>query len=301
MVHRFLVAVTWAALASVAAAQSPAAPTPTAPPASPAAPAAPQAAASPSPVPPPYTPLSPDPRRGADLLKKAVAAHGGAAAIDAIQRLELRGFSGRMMPGQDPIEMSSQTHMVIPGLYRNELLTQAGPIATLLNREGAFVLLSGGALPLPDAEAAALRATANRNLMVLLRTRDPKELGVAQVGSARLPDGEVEMVEFEMSGQKTVLAIDPKTGLVRQAIYTMPMAGAAAQVVATYSDYRPLSNGVKYPFRSQGTVDGKPVFTSRLEKVVVNGVIDESLFALPAPPPAPAEPLPWASPPPSSR
>ena len=275
MVRACLVTVSWLALAEVAAAQSPA--------------------------PPPYTASSPDPVRGAELRKKAVAAHGGAAAIDAIQRLELSGLSGRTMPGQDPIEMRSHTHLVVPGLYRNELVTQAGPIATLLNKEGAFVLLSGGALPLPDAEAAALRATANRNLTMLLRTRDPKELHVARVGSARLPEGEVEMVEFDLSGQKTVLAIDPKTGLVRQAIYTMPMAGAAAQVVATYSDYRPLSNGVKYPFSSTGTVDGKPVFSSRLEKVVVNGAIDESLFALPSPPPAPAEPLPWASPSPSGR
>ena len=228
-----------------------------------------------------------------------MAAHGGAAAIDAIQRLELSGFSGRTIPGQDPIEMASHTHMAMPDFYRNELVTQAGPIATLLNREGAFVLLSGGALPLPETEAAALRATANRNLMVLLRTRDAKDMRVARVGSSRLPEGEVEMVEFEMSGQKTVLGIDPATGLVRQAIYMMPMAGATSQVVATYSDYRPLSNGARYPFQSRGTVDGKPVFTSRLEKVVVNGTIDESLFALPAPPPAPAEPMPWASPSPS--
>lgn len=295
MARGFLMAVTCAVLASIAAAQS------SAPPASPAASAAPQAVSSPGPVPLPYTPSSPDPGRGAELLKKAVAAHGGAAAIDATQRLEVRGFSGRLMPGQDPIEMASHTQMVLPVLYRHELVTQAGPIATLLNRDGAFVLLSGGALPLPDAEAGALRATANRNLLVLLRTRDPKELRVARVGSARLPDGEVEMVELEMFGQKTVLAIDSKTGLVRQAIYTMPMAGAATQVVATYSDYRPLSNGVKYPFQSKGTVDGKPVFTSRLDKVVVNGVIDESLFKVPEPPPAPPEPLPWASPSPSGR
>lgn len=280
MARLFLVAVTCSALSSVAAAQSP--------------------APSPSPA-PAYTPASPDPARGAELLKKAVAAHGGAAAIDAIARLDLRGFSGRMMPGQDPIEMASQTQMVIPGRYRHELVTQAGAIATLLNRDGAFVILNGGALPLPDAEAAALRATANRNLMVLLRTRDAGELRVARVGSARLGDGEVEMVEFDMSGQKTVLGIDPRTGMVRQAIYTMPLSGATAQVVATYSDYRPLSNGAQYPFKSLGTVDGKPVFSSRLEKVEVNGVIDDSLFTLPAPPPAPAEPLPWASPSPLDR
>jgi hypothetical protein len=299
MTRRFLAAVTYAASASVAAAQSPAIPASPAPPASPAA--APAAAPAPSPAPLPYTPATPDPARGAALLKKAVVAHGGAAAIDAIQRLELRGVSGRTMAGQDPIEMASHTHMVIPSLYRNELVTQAGPIATLLNRDGAFVILNGGALPLPETEAVALRATANRNLMVLLRTRDPKDMHVARVGSASLPEGALEMVEFELSGQKTVLGIDPATGLVRQSIYTMPMAGSESRVVATYSDYRPLSNGAKYPFLSRGTVDGKPVFSSRLEAVVVNGTIDDALFTLPSPPPAPAEPLPWASPSPSGH
>ncbi len=180
MVRVSLVTVCCLAMAAAAAAQSPV------PPASPAAPAAaPQAAASPSPVPLPYTESAPDPARGAELLKKAVAAHGGAAAIDAIQRLEFNGFSGRTLPGQEPIEMASHTHMVVPAFYRNELMTQAGPIATLLNREGAFVLLSGNAVPLPEAEAAALRATANRNLTVLLRTREPKELRVSRVGSAQ--------------------------------------------------------------------------------------------------------------------
>jgi hypothetical protein len=179
-------------------------------------------------------------------------------------------------------------------------VTQAGPIATLLNADGAFVLLSGGALPLPEAEAAALRATANRNLMVLLRTRDAKAAPVARVGTAKLGEDAVEMVEFEMSGQKTVLAIDTKTGLVRQAIYTMPMAGGESQVVATYSDYRTLSNGAKYPFKSLGTVDGKPVFNSRLDAVVVNGDIADALFTVPAPP-APGDPLPWASPSPSGN
>ena len=307
MTTRVLVALSCAALASVAAAQSPA---PSVAP-SPAPQATPAPTPAPTPVPLPYTPASPDPRRGAELLKKAVAAHGGATAIDAVERLELRGFSGRILPGQAPIEMSSKTQMIIPGLYRHELVTQAGPIATLLNRDGAYVLLSGGALPLPGPEAGALRATANRNLAVLLRTRDAKEYRVARVGSGRLPEGEVEMVEYELAGQKTVLAIDPKTGLIRQSIYSMPMPTGTAQVIATYSDYRPLSNGVKYPFQSQGTLDGKPAFTSRLETVVVNGPLEPSLFVAPAgeppslpegagfPPPSPpaaATPSPAASP-----
>lgn len=303
MARVFFAMLTCAAVASVAAAQSGAqSPAPVASPQTAAAPSpGPSASPSPSPVPLPYVAASPDPARGAQLLKRAVAAHGGAAAIDAVQRVELKGMSGRTMPGQEPIEMPSMTQMLMPGLYRHELVTQAGPIATLLNREGAFVLLSGGALPLPEAEAGALRATSKRNLLVLLRTHGAGELKVARVGAARLPEGEVEMVEFDLGGQKTVLAIDARTGLVRQAIYGMPMSGTTAQVVATYSDYRPLANGVKYPFQSGGTVDGKPVFTSRLESVVVNGALDESLFALPSPPPAPTEPLPWASPSPSAN
>ena len=295
MVRVCLMAVTCAALASIAAAQSPAPP-------SPAAPAASQAAASPSPVPPPYTPSSPDPSRGAELLKKAVAAHGGAAAIDAIQRVELRGFSGRTMPGQDPIEMASHTHMVIPGLYRNELTTQAGPIATLLNRDGAFVLLSGGALPLPEAEATALRATANRNLMVLLRTRDPKELRVARVGSARLPDGEVEMVEFEMSGQKTVLGDRPEDGAGPAGHLHDADGGRHGPGRGHVFGLPPaLQRRSSTPSSRRGRWTASRSSRPGWRQVVVNGAIDESLFALPSPPPAPAEPLPWASPSPSGR
>jgi hypothetical protein len=298
MTRRLLVPVLCAAVASVAAAPSP---KPAASPLPAASPAASSPAPAASAAPPPYTPASPDPVRGAALLKKAVEAHGGAAAIDSIRTLELTGTSGRTMAGQPPMEMASHTHMMLPAFYRNELMTQAGPIATLLNRDGGYVLVNGGGLPLPEAEATALRATANRNLMVLLRTRDAKEARVARVGSARLPEGEVEMVEFDVAGQKTVLGIDPATGLVRQAIYTMPIGGAASQVVATYSDYRALDNGAKYPFKSDGTVDGKPMFSSRLDKVIVNGPMEESLFALPSAPSEPADPLPWASPSPKGR
>jgi hypothetical protein len=42
------------------------------------------------------------------------------------------------------------------------------------------------------------------------------------------------------------------------------------------------------------------VFNSRLDAVVVNGDIADALFTVPAPP-APAEPLPWASPSPSAN
>ena len=178
--------------------------------------------------------------------------------------------------------MASHTHMVIPGLYRHELMTQAGPIATLINREGAFVLLSGGALPLPEAEAAALRATANRNLMVLLRTPRPEGNAASPASAPRAcPTARSRWSSSTWPGQKTVLGIDPQDGARPPGHLHDADGGRRGQVVATFSDYRPLSNGVRYPFKSEGTVDGKPVFTSSLEKVVVNGAIAESLFALP--------------------
>jgi hypothetical protein len=245
------------------------------------------AAQSPAPAasaPPPFTRTAPDAAKGAALLEKAVAAHGGAAALDAVKSLEMRGSSTRILPGQEPIEMPSVTQLVIPDRYRHELTTKAGTISTLLNRDGAFVVLGAGALPLPPAEAAALRATSRRNLVALLRGR--KDLRPAHVGSGRAGAVALEMVEVEVGGDKTVLGIDPQTGLVHQAIYSMPMGTGTTQVVATFADFRPLSNGVKYAFRSEGTVDGKPAFASRLESVVVNGAIEDRLFVAP---PEPAE------------
>jgi hypothetical protein len=254
------------------------------PSAAPAAPAPPAASPAPAPPAPAYSPAPPDARRGKELLDAAVAAHGGAAAIDAVERVEIRGTSGRTLPGQPPIEMPSLTQFVIPDQYRHQLTTQAGPISTLLNKDGAFVILASGALPLPPAEAAALRSTSRRSLFALLKSRKAEDFRVARVGTGRAGDTALEMVEVEFSGDKTVLGIDPATGLVRQAVYTMPIGQATAQVVATFSDYRALANGFKYPFRSAGLANGQPAFTTRIESVTLNGAIDPALFVPPVAP-----------------
>ena len=274
---------------------------------SPAPTSAPSAAPAASPAPPAYTPSAPDAKRGQELFDAAVAAHGGAAAVDKVERVEFRGMSGRTLPGQSPVEMASLTHFVLPDLYRHQLTTQAGAISTLLNKDGAFVILGAGALPLPPSEAGALRSTSRRNLFALLRSRTAKDFRVTRVGTGKAGDTALEMVEVEVAGDKTVLGIDPATGLVRQAIYTMPLGQASGQVVATFSDYRPLENGMKYPFNSIGLVDGKPAFSTRLESVAVNGTIDPNLFVPPAAPAdlptfdMPASPGPVPAPSPSPK
>jgi hypothetical protein len=212
-----------------------------------------------------------------------------------VDRLEFRGNSVRILPGQEPVSMPSITYFVIPDLYRHQLTTKAGVVASLINREGAYVVLGSGALPLPGPEAAALRATSRRNLMALFRARKQKDFRASWVGTGKAAETPLEMVEVEAGGEKTVLVIVARTGLVRQSIYSMPLNGKPVQVVATLSDYRPLSNGVKYPFVSQGTVDGQPAFGSKLDAVVVNGTIDASLFVPPAPP-AQEEPFPGNAP-----
>jgi hypothetical protein len=283
MMRAVLMAVFPGALAALVSAQSPApAASPNPAPATPAPPAFTRAAAA-------------DPRRGQALLDRALAAHGGAPAIDAVERLEFRGNSVRILPGQDPVTMPSITYFVIPDLYRHQLTTQAGVVSSLINREGAFVVLGAGALPLPAPEAAALRATSRRNLMALFRGRKAKDFHASWVGTGKAGDTPLEMVEIEAGGEKTVLGIDPGTGLVRQSIYSMPLNGKPVQVVATLSDVRPLSNGVKYPFASQGTVDGQPAFGSKLDTIVVNGTIDPALFVPPAPP-AQEQPFPGNEP-----
>lgn len=275
MVRAVLLVAFLGAFAPLVSAQSP----------SPAAsPAAAPDHVHPASAPPAFVRSAADPRRGQELLDRAIAAHGGAAAIDAVERLEFRGTSIRINPGQEPLAMPSVTYFVLPDLYRHQLTSKAGVVSSLINREGAYVVLGSGALPLPAAETAALRATSRRNLMALFHARGGKDFHAAWVGIGKAGDAVLEMVEIESGGEKTVLGIDAKTGLVRQSIYTMPLNGTPVQVVATLSDYRPLSNGVKYPFVSEGTVDGKPAFGSRLDAIVVNGAIDPAVFVPPAPP-----------------
>jgi hypothetical protein len=228
-----------------------------------------------------------DPARGAALVERAVDALGGAAVVDGARRLEIRGHSTRFMATGAEMQVETASFSVPPDRYRQESKLAASTIATVLNPEGAFLLVGGQGVAMPSADAAALRGTARRNLVTLLQGRRQKGYEATWIGSAVLPQGPAQLVNVGGKNDPTTLYIDEKSGRILRISYGSPVAGQVQELVIDYSNYRPAGGGLVYPFSSAGFIADKPAFRGTLTSILLNGTIDESLFATPAAPPAP--------------
>jgi hypothetical protein len=101
----------------------------------------------------------------------------------------------------------------------------------------------------------------------------------------------VGLVEIELPGFNTTLAIDPVTGRVLGQIYRgRGPGGVVGEIEIHYSDFRaaegPVKDPVKellFPFKITTTFDGQPfpALSAIIEATTVNGQIDPDSFKKP--------------------
>jgi hypothetical protein len=214
---------------------------------------------------------------GARLVEKALAAVGGATAIDGVRTLAIVSRSKRQTNAGE-IEVEANVQIGFPDRYRQDVALNGGNLGTLVGPKGAFLVTGAGALPLPAGERALLEASRDRNLVALLQ-RAHKEKP-ACVGFEDL--GAVHVHLVRVGGDTgTLLEIDPETGIVHRMTYDSTAAAANGRIRVTYSDYR-AAGPIKYPFHSTGTLDDKPLFTNEVKSVKVNVELAAGLFEPPA-------------------
>ncbi len=243
----------------------------------PAKPASPKSAAAPATVPaqgPAAAPSPEDVARGAALIARAVEGIGGAAAVDGVKTLELRGKGTRKAPtGPEVLPVETTTRILYPDRYRQDLTLPFGTMSTIITPKEGFLLAGEmGAMPLPEEQRAALSTSFRRNLVTLLRARKAPSFAAVKTGTATVDGTAVELVKVNESGETVTLAVDPASGHVLRASYPNAKAGVGppGELSISYSDFRKAGSLV-YPFTSIGMLNGEKVYESKLESVVVDG------------------------------
>jgi hypothetical protein len=238
----------------------------------------------------------------AALLEKAVKAMGGPAAVDSVRSVELHGMSKRILPNGEEWALTTVSTIVFPDHYRQEAtIPIGGTLITIATPAGAFLQTGeAGSVQLPETQKAEIMRTIRRNPVALLQRR--KTLRPKIEGEGQIDQKPTIILHFDEDIGSTTLAVDKKTGQILQMKYPTigGMDSKPVDMTITYSDYRPVGKLV-YPHASIGEIAGKPVFSYHLEKIVVNGSVDQKLFtaASPAPEPAASSTQPPASPHPS--
>lgn len=209
-------------------------------------------------------------KRGDELLTKAVEALGGGAKLDQLASLQIREVREN--------QVKNTLLLAFPEGLRQETVRPSFTLVAVVTPSESFFLANNSTRTMPEADRKALYKEIHHELIVLLRARTRSEFKAWLAGS-----GSEELVQVELPGFTTTLAIDPKTGRVISQTYRgRGPGGVLGQIAINYSDFRTV-DGLSLPFKRTATFDGQPIpaLSSTIEAITINGQIDPSSFKKP--------------------
>jgi YHS domain-containing protein len=216
-------------------------------------------------------------KRGQELIAKAVDALGGGAKLDQLasfQRKELRANN-----------VKNTLLLAFPNNVRQETVRPNFTLVSVVSPAESFLIVNDSAArPMSEANRTGLEKELLHEPIVLLRARSRSDFKVWDLKEGNDP---IELVEVELSGFHTTLAIDPVTGRVLGQIYRgRGPGGVVGEIEINYSDFRAVEGpekGLLLPFKIVATFDGQPypALSATIEATTVNGQIDPASFKKP--------------------
>ncbi len=218
--------------------------------------------------------------RAGELLAEAVDALGGAERLDGLRSIETAAEMTLTAP-QGTMSARTRTVVVYPDRMRQEMTMPMGTMVTVLDGDSGFQQMGPQSRPLPDSQRADARRSLRRDPVGLLRLRASDGFVAIAAGSDEVDGAVVELVNVQLDGDSVTLGIDPESGRVRTVSYRGSVMGRPGEIRQVLSDFREVE-GLTLPFAVASSLDGEPMVEVAVESIVVDGEIDEALFAPPA-------------------
>jgi hypothetical protein len=211
-----------------------------------------------------------------DLVRKAIAAKGGAARLRSITTVQVE-TSTRLETDQGPRTFPAVTSIQYPDRYRIEADTPAGRLVQVYADGAYWIEDARGVHDAPDSVRAEIRAAVQRDLVPLLLEAASSRLRIAK---ARSDDPSLEAISISAPNRQPVTVyVDRSTGLVAMERYDAP--DASGTVEERYSDYRDV-DGLKVAFKTTVRRPGAPLVERSVLTFRCNVPLSPSLFLKPA-------------------
>jgi predicted Zn-dependent peptidase len=195
--------------------------------------------------------------QGRELVAKAISFLGGSDKLSSIRDVtETEDVQMETPQGQMSLKVTSRG--ILPVTFREE--QQRGPvtITVYVDPNTAWVNTPKGTQELPAEAQKQLRDQISKQLSALL-----PQLAKHQNDAVLTPDGKVQVKTD--SGDLVTFEIDATTGAIKSVNYT----DESGPVTEHFSDWREV-DGVKFPFKSETTKEGKPAQTSVASDIKIN-------------------------------
>jgi YHS domain-containing protein len=221
-------------------------------------------------------------RRGGELIERAVAAAGGAAAVDGLSAIR-REATLRTWWTDEPEPIGEIEVEVYPDRLRRERKYPGGTFVQVVAADDAFSVGGETVQPLIPGASAALRHEAARTPLGILRARHDAGFSAAHTGSGEVGGRPAELVAVTAGGQATEVAVDRETGRIVALRWTdRGPGGTWGEVEQRFSDFRRTA-GLELPYRVEATWNGEPDLRLSYEvaAIAVDPEIGPELFARP--------------------
>lgn len=218
-----------------------------------------------------------DPAR--ELINRVIRVKGGLGPLKNVRSVVADAQTTLRL--EQPLVSTTRTYVVYPGKFRVDATVNGADVVQVFNAGAAWVRDPGGVHDAPTAMRDDFAAAVERDIIPLLIAA-----AEGRVTARLLPDegrGDDALKVLELRGPQlppTRLYINQQMLVARQTYSTAGPDGTPVQVEELFSDYRPVE-GIRVPFEASVRRDGRPLLDRTLTRVVINGPVDEQLFARP--------------------
>ena len=227
--------------------------------------------------------------RGREILEKAVAAMGGAAAIDKVTSYS-ETASQVQRRGETEVTINLRTILRFPGearLERTMPTMQGGSrtIATVLTPSAQWTDVQGnGVFPMPADARPTLEKNFWRHPLALVKVRKATGFQAAALAPATVDGTAVERVRVRYGVMDVTLSTDAKSGRLHSIeLVDRNRDGEIGKMTLVYSDFR-AAGGLMLPHSTRALFEGQPdpAQSFTVKAVEVNPKVDPQLFTKPA-------------------
>ena len=226
--------------------------------------------------------------RGKEILDKAVAAMGGAAAVDTVTSYA-ETASQVQRRGETDVTITMRTILRFPGEARLErtMPTMQGAsrtIATVLTPSAQWTDVQGNVYPMPGDARPTLEKNVWRHPLALMKVRREAAFNAAALTPATVDGTAVERVRVRYGVMDVTLATDAKSGRLHSLeLVDRNRDGEIGTITLIYSDFRDAGS-LKLPHSTRALFDGQPdpSQTLTVTSAEVNPKLDPQLFTKPA-------------------
>jgi len=218
--------------------------------------------------------------KGKTIFAKVVEALGGASAVDGVKAIRMVA-SGTVKSPVGEMNVKVVSTLSLPDRLRQEVTMPMGQMVSVLNGAEGFMTMPMGTRPLPESQRAELAKSLRRQTIFLAQHRSDPDFKVQSLGQETIGGAALEVLQVSFGSDETRIFVEPSSGRVVRQAYRAAGREGPADMVASFSDFRPASNLV-LPYKSETTANGELRQSSVTEEIAVNPAVDDALFKKPA-------------------